>query len=208
MFNHDGGPTYRDLFPQPPPPEMAPNCAEAGVLGVLPGVIGTLQATEALKLLLGTGEVLSGRLLLYDALSMRFHELTLSRDPHRAPVTELVDIDVLCAAPVWHEIGPATLSRRMREGWSPFVLDARTALEASVSELPGTALRIPHGEVYGRAAEVPKDREIVVYCRAGGRSAAACSALVAAGFDPDRIFNIAGGLRGWARDVDPELPVG
>jgi len=207
VFNHQGGPTYRDLFPEPPPPELAPNCAEAGVLGVLPGVIGTLQATEALKLLLGRSDVCSGRLLLYDALAMRFDELMLARDPGRAPITDLTLVEAMCAAPTWHELDALTLRSRLAEGWAPYRIDVRTEAEHAVSHLPGVDRVHPHTQIRSVIPSLPDDGPILLYCRSGRRSNLACQALVDAGVDPDRLHDLTGGLQGWARDVDPSVVV-
>lgn len=200
VFNHRGGPTYRDLFPEPPPPEMAPNCAEAGVLGVLPGVIGTLQATEVIKLLLGREDVLSGRLILYDALAVRFEELRLKRDPHRPPVTDLSEVEVLCAAPQWRAISPEVARTRLAEGWRPFLLDVRSAEEAADDQIAGTNLRVAHIEVASAVDTLPDAGPVLLYCRAGGRSAAAATTLVNAGVDPARLFNLEGGMLAWRAD--------
>lgn len=209
VFNHQGGPTYRDLFPQPPPPELAPNCAEAGVLGVLPGVVGTLQATEAIKVLLGQGRVLSGRLLLYDALRMTFDELALVRDPAREPVLALTDVEAFCAGPPppWRAMEPAEVVRARLDGWTPFVFDVRTAAEASVSQLEPTDLRVTHTEVLDHLAALPASGDILVYCRAGGRSARVCNDLVSAGIAPERLVNLDGGLQAWSRQIDPSMRV-
>jgi sulfur-carrier protein adenylyltransferase/sulfurtransferase len=206
VFHLDGGPGYRDLFPDPPPPELAPSCAEAGVLGVLPGVIGTLQATEVLKVLLGVGTPLSGRLLVYDALSMRMDELRLQRDPARSPPASVEAVAAVCADTPWRRLPAREVARRLDAGWAPFVLDVRTAREARVSELPGTALRVPH-EAVG-VGDLPAGGEVLLYCRAGGRSARACRALLDAGVPASRLVELEDGLEGWARTVDPDLPVG
>jgi adenylyltransferase/sulfurtransferase len=206
VFHHEGGPGYRDLYPEPPPPGMVPSCAEAGVLGVLPGIIGTIQATEALKILLGKGTTLSGRLLLYDALAMRFSELQLSRDPGRAPVTELIDYEQFCAGPAAQPpqvptVAPSDVAERLQE---VFLLDVRAAHEADIVSLPSTALRVVHTEVETALDALPRDREVVVYCRSGVRSAKAVRALQQAGVE--RVSSLEGGLLAWAEQVDPALP--
>ena len=207
VFNHRGGPTYRDLFPEPPPPELAPNCAEAGVLGVLPGIIGTLQAVEVVKLLLGRDDVMSGRILLYDALAVRFDELGLARDPGRTPVTDLSLVEALCAAPTWQRLDARTLRTRLDEGWRPTILDVRTPAEQAAGALSETTHRVPHTKVRSVVADLPADGPIVVLCRSGGRSSSAARALADAGVDPGRLFDLEGGLLAYKRDVDPTLEV-
>ena len=212
VFNYRGGPTYRDLYPQPPPPGLVPSCAEGGVLGVLPGVIGCLQATEALKILLGAGETLSGRLLLYDALRMRFRELKLRRDPEAEPITELVDYRQLCGAPQppGTERGltassAAQVAARLREGWAPYVLDVREPHEAAIASLDFTDRLHPHRDIAAIAGELPRDRDILLVCRSGERSALAARTL--AGLGLSRLVNLEGGLLAWAAAVDPDLEI-
>ena len=214
VFNHEGGPNYRDLYPEPPPPGLVPSCAEGGVLGILPGVIGCIQATETLKLLLGQGTTLSGRLLLYDALHMRFRELKLRRDPHSLPITRLIDYHQFCGIPhpatsteppvSYARISVADAQARLQGGWKPFVLDTRRPHEATIASLAFTDALIPHDELPARAAELPRDRDILVYCRSGVRSAHAAQALLAVGFSS--VTNLEGGILAWAREIDPSLP--
>jgi sulfur-carrier protein adenylyltransferase/sulfurtransferase len=189
VFNHRGGPTLRDLFPEPPPPELAPSCADAGVLGVLPGILGTLQASEALKLLLGIGEPLSGRLLLVDALGPSFRTLRLARDPGREPVADLS----AHAAP-WTAFDPVEVRARLLAGWRAAWVDVRTAFEHAEDRIEGTALRREPSEI---APDDLPDGDVILYCGSGVRSAAAARALVAAGAVPTRIFELRGGLRAW-----------
>jgi len=211
VFNYQGGPNYRDLYPKPPAPGMVPSCAEGGVLGVLPGVIGVIQATETLKILLGQGTTLSGRLLLYDALRMRFRELRLKADPNRAPITELIDYDEFCGIPKtdlltqpFESLSPTQLRKRLDEGWAPYVLDVRRPAEADIVRLSFADRLHPHDDVLSIIDELPRDRDIVVHCKAGARSARACKALASAGFT--RLHNLDGGIVGWATQVDPSLP--
>ncbi|MEN9787712.1 MAG: hypothetical protein RLZZ299_2976 [Pseudomonadota bacterium] len=211
VFNLDGGPTYRDLYPQPPLPGAVPSCAEAGVFGVLPGIIGSIQAVETLKILLGIGETLSGRLLLFDALAMRFRELALRRDPAAPPVTHLVDYDAFCGAPAVAPVAdagldacPATeVAARMAAGWAPFVLDVRAPAEAAIVSLPGTDLLVPLADLPRRLAEVPRDRDVLVVCKIGGRSRTAARLLATEGY---RVVTLSDGILGWAEHVDPSLP--
>lgn len=217
VFNYQGGPTYRDLYPEPPPPGMVPNCAEGGVLGVLPGLIGLIQATETIKVLLGLGKTLSGRLLLYDAIDMRFRELRLPRRS-ATPVTELVDYEAFCGFPgengqaahqeVGEEYGRLTVQEakaRLDAGWQPYVLDVRKPYEAEIVQLDFTDRLHPHETIQNIIAELPTDRDILVYCRTGVRSATVCQTLTAVGLS--RTFNLEGGVVGWAHAIAPELPV-
>lgn len=219
VFNYRGGPNYRDLYPEPPPPGLVPSCAEGGVLGILPGVIGCIQATETIKILLRRGDTLSGRLLLYDALGMRFRELKLRRDPDAPKIETLIDYHQFCgvphpdAEPVQEEpvsegfarLGVREAKAKLDGGWSPFVLDVRKAHEAEISKLSFVDLLRPHEDVIGGNHEgIPKDRPVLVHCRSGGRSAKAAAALVAAGWTD--VTNLEGGINGWATEVDTSLP--
>ncbi len=218
VFNYQGGPNYRDLYAQPPPPGLVPSCAEGGVLGVLPGIIGTIQATETLKILLGMGTTLSGRLLLFDALAMSFRELKLRRDPNAPVIDKLIDYDQFCGVPKRsgsreEHPGASGPFRRMnvREvadkragGWRPFVLDVRGAAEAAIVKFDWAEMLIPHTEVAARLAEIPRNREILVHCKLGGRSAQAAQVLADAGFD---VVNLEGGIVGWAKEIDTGMPI-
>ena len=217
VFNYEGGPNYRDLYPEPPPPGLVPSCAEGGVLGVLPGIIGTIQATETIKILLGIGTTLSGRLLLFDALGMRFRELKLRRDPDAPAITTLIDYDQFCGVPKrdgpkeehpgmsgeFQRLTVKEVAARRAAGWAPYVLDVRGASEALIVKFPWADALIPHTEVAARLAEIPKDREILVHCKMGGRSAQAAAVLAERGY---RAFNMEGGITAWAREIDPSLP--
>jgi adenylyltransferase/sulfurtransferase len=210
VFNYQGGPDYRDLYPEPPPPGLVPNCAEAGVLGVLPGVIGAIQATETLKVLLDLGDTLSGRLLLYDALSMQFREVKLLKDSARPPITQLIDYQGFCGGPnteaqtLFHKITVEELQSRMNEGWKPYVLDVRATHEAEIARLDFADSLQPHTQVAAIAAQLPKDRDIVVHCKRGGRSAMACATLGELGFT--RLFNLEGGITAWSERIDSSIP--
>ncbi|HMV66585.1 MAG TPA: molybdopterin-synthase adenylyltransferase MoeB [Myxococcota bacterium] len=214
VFNYQGGPNYRDLYPEPPPPGLVPSCAEGGVLGILPGIIGTIQATETVKILLGLGTTLSGRLLLYDALNMRFRELRLRRDPEAKPITELIDYEWFCGlreaeeeekmADPFARLSVTEIKRRMDEGWRPYVLDVRKPHEAEIVRLAFADRLQPHEDVASIAAELPRDRDIVIHCKLGGRSAKAAETLAALGFT--RLFNMEGGITAWAQQVDASLP--
>ncbi|MEM0129690.1 MAG: molybdopterin-synthase adenylyltransferase MoeB [Thermoplasmata archaeon] len=219
VFGLGDGPCYRCLYPEPPPPELVPSCAEAGVLGVLPGVIGTLQATEAVKVLLNVGEPLAGRLLLYDALAMAFREVAIRRDPHCPRCTPEGRTGPLpapaalpCASggdPLPGSADPVPtitveeLAEALRGPDPPFLLDVREPDEWEICHLPGAHL-IPAAELPDRLAELAPARELVVYCRSGGRSAAATRLLKELGYV--RVRNLEGGILSWARAIDPAMP--
>ncbi len=220
VFDARRGPCYRCLFPEPPPPGMVPSCAEGGVLGVLPGTIGTLQATEALKLILGIGTSLIGRLLLYDALDMSFEFVQLRKNPHckvcgpNPEVTELIDYEAFCGMPAhdrdegtagegW-DIEPRELAERLRRGDRIRLIDVREPHALQIARLEGAEL-IPLGQLAARLSELDSAEEIVLFCRSGSRSARALELLVSAGFR--KVRNLKGGLNAWAREVDPNVPV-
>ena len=215
VFWADRGPCYRCLFPQPPPPGLVPSCAEGGVLGVLPGVIGGLQATEALKILLGIGEPLVGRLLLYDALALRFDEVQLPRDPgcplcsSRATIRELQDYPAFCGTgggermEAAEEIGVSELKRRLDAGESVEIIDVREPHEWAICRIEGARL-VPLGTLGARLHELDPARTYVLQCRSGVRSAKALGLLRQAGFQ--RLLNLRGGILAWAREVDPTMP--
>jgi sulfur-carrier protein adenylyltransferase/sulfurtransferase len=220
VFYAKEGPCYRCLFPEPPPPGMVPTCAEGGVLGILPGTIGSIQATEALKLILGIGDSLIGRLLLYNALDMSFDFVNLRKNPKcrvcgpDADIKELIDYEEFCGVPGHdHESGSAgaewdisapDLASRLSAVQPPLLLDVREPHELQISALSG-AVNIPLGVLAARLSELDSAREMVVLCKAGTRSARALELLVSAGFR--RVKNLQGGINAWAREVDPELPV-
>jgi adenylyltransferase/sulfurtransferase len=219
VFNYKGGPNYRDLYPEPPPPGLVPSCAEGGVLGILPGVIGCIQATETIKILLGKGDTLSGRLLLYDALGMNFRQLKLRRDPNLAEITELIDYQQFCGVPAndhgadeakenepFQRLDVVSAKSRLDAGWKPFVLDVRREAEAAIVKFDWADRLQPHADVGLIVNELPRDRDILIHCKMGGRSATAAKALADAGFNPQHLFNLDGGIVGWAKQVDPSLP--
>jgi adenylyltransferase/sulfurtransferase len=220
VFWADEGPCYRCLFPEPPPPGLVPSCAEGGVFGVLPGTIGTLQATEALKILLGIGEPLVGRLLLYDALAGTFDEVTLKKNPRckvcgeKPEVTDLIDYEAFCGVPghdreegrlagEW-EIGPRELAERLERGEHMRLIDVREPHELQISQLPGAVL-MPLGTLAARMHELDSAEEIVLFCKSGSRSARALELLAGAGFR--KMKNLRGGINAWAEEVDRSLPV-
>ncbi|HEV2117875.1 MAG TPA: molybdopterin-synthase adenylyltransferase MoeB [Terriglobales bacterium] len=216
VFATREGPCYRCLYPEPPPPGLVPSCAEGGVLGILPGLVGVMQATEAIKLILGKGEPLIGRLLLVDALGMRFRELKLRKNPDcpacgtHPTVTKLIDYNEFCGIrgeekPVASnvpEIQPEELKARLDAGEDIFILDVREPHEYQICNLNGYL--IPLGELPKRAHELDSSREIVAHCRSGVRSAKAVTFLQQAGFR--KVKNLAGGILAWSDKVDPTVP--
>ncbi len=219
VFYAKEGPCYRCLFPEPPPPGLVPSCAEGGVLGVLPGTIGTLQATEALKVLLGIGEPLIGKLLLYNALDMSFDFVKLKKNPNcrvcgpNADIKELIDYEEFCGVPSHdHEEGSAganwditapELAERVKTNHLKLV-DVREPHELEISKLPD-ATNIPLGQLAARLSELDSADEMVVFCKGGTRSARALELLVSAGFK--KVKNLKGGINAWAKEVDQNLPI-
>lgn len=217
VFDARRGPCYRCLYPEPPPPGSVPSCAEGGVLGVLPGLIALIQATETLKLLAGIGEPLIGRLLQYDALEMSFQEFRLRKDPQcpvcgeRPTITELIDYDHFCGlsrgsatAPL-RERSAAQVAAMRARGEAFLLLDVREPDEWKAAHIEGARL-VPLGALRSRLGELSdwKDRPVVVHCRSGARSAQACQLLLEHGFAD--VWNLAGGIQAWSLTVDPEVP--
>jgi molybdopterin/thiamine biosynthesis adenylyltransferase/rhodanese-related sulfurtransferase/molybdopterin converting factor small subunit len=219
VFAYPGGPCYRCLYPEPPPPGLVPSCAEGGVLGILPGLIGIVQATEAVKLILGTGEPLVGRLLLYDALAMRFRELKLRRNPEcpvcgdHPTITALIDYQQFCGVGVQDavpvpgskegEIEPQQVKHMLEHGDRFLLLDVREPHEYLICNIPGAKL-IPLGELPKRVNELDTAVDIVVHCKSGMRSAKACDFLRQSGFR--KVRNMTGGILAWSEKVDPSVP--
>ena len=220
VFWAERGPCYRCLFPEPPPPGLVPSCAEGGVFGVLPGTIGALQATEALKLLLGIGEPLIGKLLIFDALALSFEELRLKKNPNcrvcseNPEVTELIDYEAFCGVPGHDrehdllssefEIEPKELAARLAKGDRVRLIDVREPHELEISRIEGAEL-IPLGSLASRMHELDSSEDMVLFCKSGSRSARAVELLAGAGFRKQK--NLRGGINAWARQVDPSLPL-
>ncbi|MFM1799030.1 MAG: hypothetical protein RLZZ117_1308 [Cyanobacteriota bacterium] len=217
VFNHEGGPNYRDLFPEPPPPGLVPSCAEGGVVGVLPGIIGVIQATEAVKIITGIGTTLSGRLLLFDALKMSFRELRLRPDPKRPVIDRLIDYQEFCGvagtAPGQEEaaavdaITVQQLKTLLEEDADNLVLlDVRNPPEAEIATIPGAVLvplhRIESSEAIEEIRELAQGKTLYVHCKMGGRSAKALIALKRHGIEG---INVTGGIQAWSEEVDPEV---
>lgn len=221
VFDARQGPCYRCLFPEPPPPGLVPSCAEGGVLGVLPGIIGTLQANEALKLILGIGESLAGRLLLFNALDMSFDFVNLRKNPNcrvcgpNPEVTELIDYEEFCGVPGhdleeegsagkdW-DVEAGQLAEKLRRKEDIYLLDVREPHELEISKLEDAKL-IPLGQLAARLSELDSANEMVVFCKSGTRSTRALELLTSAGFR--KVKNLKGGINAWAREVDPSLPI-
>ncbi len=218
VFATKDGPCYRCLYPEPPPPGLVPSCAEGGVLGILPGVVGTIQATEAVKLIIGVGEPLVNRFMIYDALRMRFRELKLRKDPEcpvcgdHPTVTELIDYEQFCG--ITPDLIPSEstdaaeatvgdLKARLDQGDDVFILDVREPQEAQICRIPGSTL-IPLGDLPQRLVELEGRDDMVVHCKSGVRSAKAVKLLHEAGFSKAK--NLRGGILAWIDRVDPSLP--
>jgi molybdopterin/thiamine biosynthesis adenylyltransferase/rhodanese-related sulfurtransferase len=218
VFATETGPCYRCLYPEPPPPGLVPSCAEGGVLGILPGLVGVIQATEVIKLILGKGETLAGRLLLVDALNMRFRELKLRKNPDcpvcgtNPTVTRLIDYEQFCGIMPEStqeknmkngipQISVKELKARRDAGEDIFLLDVREPYEYQIAQIGGTL--IPQNDVPNRLAEIPRDREIVVQCRSGARSQRIAELLKQSGYT--QVVNLAGGILAWADEIDPKV---
>ncbi|AUT03573.1 molybdenum cofactor biosynthesis protein MoeB [Nostoc sp. CENA543] len=219
VFNYEGGPNYRDLYPEPPPPGMVPSCAEGGVLGILPGIIGVIQATETVKIILGNGNTLSGRLLLYNALDMKFRELKLRPNPVRPVIEKLIDYEQFCGIPQAkaaeaqqqqdiQEMTVTQLKELLDSGAKDFVLlDVRNPNEYDIAKIPGSVLvplpEIENGNGVAKVKEILNGHRLIAHCKMGGRSAKALAILKDAGIVGT---NVKGGITAWSREVDPSVP--
>ena len=218
VFNYEGGPNYRDLYPEPPPPGMVPSCAEGGVLGVLCGVIGSIQATEAIKIILGQGTTLSGRLLLYNALDMTFRQLKLRPNPVRPVIEKLIDYEQFCGIPQAKaeeaeqqkipEMTVTELKKLIDSGAKDFVLlDVRNPNEYQIAQIPGSVLvplpDIEHGAGVAKVKELLNGHRLIAHCKMGGRSAKALAILKEAGIEG---INVKGGITAWSQEVDSSVP--
>ncbi|HEY3052822.1 MAG TPA: molybdopterin-synthase adenylyltransferase MoeB [Thermoanaerobaculia bacterium] len=210
VFDATRGPCYRCLYPDPPPPHLVPSCAEGGVLGVLPGVVGSIQATEAIKLITGAGDPLIGRMLLFDALTMTFRSLRLPKNANckvcgaDPEIRQLIDYEEYCGPVNSMEITARELADRLQRGEESLLLDVREENEWSLGHLEN-ARHIPMRQIPAQIDSLPRDAEIVVYCRSGGRSANVQRYMLEQGFK--KVKNLAGGLKAWAREVDPSVQV-
>ncbi len=219
VFNYEGGPNYRDLYPEPPPPGLVPSCAEGGVLGILPGIIGVIQATETIKIILGKGTTLSGRLLLFNALDMKFRELKLRPNPQRPVIEKLIDYEEFCGirqaqaqeAAQMAEIPEMTvqeLKQLIDSGAKDYVLvDVRNPSEYEIARIPGSVLvplpEIENGSGVEKVRQLVNGHRLLVHCKMGGRSAKALGILKQAGIEG---INIKGGINAWSQEVDPSVP--
>ncbi|MBM0741321.1 molybdopterin-synthase adenylyltransferase MoeB [Phormidium sp. CLA17] len=219
VFNYEGGPNYRDLYPEPPPPGLVPSCAEGGVLGILPGIIGVIQATETVKIILGKGTTLNGRLLLYNALDMTFRELKLRPNPVRPVIDKLIDYEVFCGIPQakaaeaqqqleLKEMTVTELKKLLDSGADDFVLiDVRNPNEYEIARIPGAVLiplpDIENGTGVQQVKEALNGHKLIAHCKLGGRSAKALGILKQAGIDG---INVKGGITAWSQEVDPSVP--
>ena len=227
VFNYRDGPCYRDLFSEAPPPQTIPSCAEGGVLGVLPGVIGSFQANEVIKLILDIGEVLSGRLLLYDAQAMTFDTLRFSKNTQRKPVInlsmsqsmfedeawcmrkephgEVDEGDTVTLGTMFHSISMTKMLERREQGWTPFLLDVRSDGEFNQARVESTDFQIDHQSITTVLDSIPKDREVVLFCRSGMRSQTAAMYLIQSGYDASLLYNLEGGIMAWQASAPSEI---
>ncbi|MDB9535635.1 molybdopterin-synthase adenylyltransferase MoeB [Dolichospermum planctonicum CS-1226] len=219
VFNYEGGPNYRDLYPEPPPPGMVPSCAEGGVLGILPGMIGIIQATETVKIILGNGTTLSGRLVLYNALDMKFRELKLRPNPIRPVINKLIDYEQFCGIPQAkaeeakqqmeiQEMTVKELKALLDSGAKDFVLlDVRNPNEYEIAKIPGSVLvplpEIENGDGVAKVRELLNGHRLIAHCKMGGRSAKALAILKEAGMTGT---NVKGGINAWSQEVDTSVP--
>jgi len=213
VFNYQEGPNYRDLYPEPPPPGMVPSCAEGGVLGILPGIIGVIQATETVKIILGQGTTLSGRLLLFNALEMKFRELKLRPNPERPVIEKLIDYEQFCGIPQAKaqeskqtmdlpEMTVTELKQLIDSG-----ADVRNPHEYEIGKIPGSVLvplpEIENGDGVAKVKELLNGHRLIAHCKMGGRSAKALGILKQAGVDG---INVKGGINAWSQEIDPSVP--
>jgi len=225
VFNYRGGPCYRDLFPEPPPSNVIPSCAEGGVFGVLPGVIGSIQATEAIKIILDKGQTLSGKLLIYDAESMDFKSLTYSQSEDSNPDLEQVrkmfedngwcektpnsdgEIEEPASAGnnMFHHLSVAQYQEKKANGWQPFLIDVRSDAEYQQQRVSFTDLQVPHEEILTKISDIPKNADIILLCRSGMRSQMAAMYLSQNGYDGQRLYNFDGGIMAWSKHIPSDV---
>lgn len=221
VFNYPPGvgPTYRDFLPEAPDPDSIPSCVEGGVLGVLPGVLGTLQATEAIKIILQKGDVCAGRVMIYDAMKMTFDQARLQRLDKRPIIKHLIDYKGFCRSSNNNDnnkdnkstqstahniISPSECFERLLSGWTPYVLDVRLSTEHDIVALPFTDKVIPHRNI--EKHHIPIEGDVLIYCKAGARSLKALNKLILLGVDPTRLWDLDGGIMNWRKQVDHQMP--
>ena len=227
VFNFNGGPCYRDLFSNPPPPDAVPSCADGGVLGVLPGVIGSIQANEVIKLILGLGQPLNGRLLVYDAEAMEFNQLRFERNPKRTPSSNLDQVEAMFESPEWclhadprrliqeggasdgttmfESISMTNFIARRAEGWAPYILDVRSLTEYHQAHVVSCDHQVSHESVLSSLDVLPKDNDIVIHCKSGMRSQVAAMILIQAGMNGSKLYNLEGGIIAWQAALPEEI---
>lgn len=199
VFNLNGGPRYRDLFPDAPPAELIPSCSEAGVLGVLTGMIGCIQVSEAIKVILGIGKPLSGKLLIYDSLESSQRLLSFEGSSGK----QIEESDADSGEIMFHSIDASAAIAKMKSGWMPLFVDVRSQNEWDQARISNAEYLCPHDEVLSSVDRIPKDKDVLVHCRSGMRSQLAIVQLIQAGYDANRMYNLAGGILQWA-ESDPE----
>ena len=225
VFNFEGGPCYRDLFPEPPPSNAIPSCAEGGVFGVLPGVIGSIQATEAIKIIINKGQSLSGKLLIYDAESMTFKSLKYSKNDESKPNLEEVrkmfedngwcekipnsdgEIDEPASTGnnMFNHLSVTEYQEKKANGWQPFLIDVRSDAEYQQKRVSFTDLQVPHEEILTRVNDIPKGRDIILLCRSGMRSQMAAMFLAQEGYDSQKLYNLDGGIIAWSNLLPSDI---
>ena len=224
VFNYQDGPCYRDLFPEPPPANLIPSCADGGVFGVLPGIIGSLQATEAIKIILNRGQILTGKLLVYDAEAMSFRTLKYGKDestkPNLPEVRKMFEDSGWCqTTPLDGDIEePGTLGGSMfnhlsvseyqskkTNGWKPFLIDVRSSGEYAQMRVSFTDLQVPHDEILTKLDEIPQERDIILLCRSGMRSQMAAMFLSKAGYNGENLYNLDGGIMAWSKQIPADI---
>jgi len=225
VFNFEGGPCYRDLFPEPPPSNSIPSCEEGGVFGVLPGVIGSIQATEAIKIIINKGQSLSGKLLIYDAESMTFKSLTYSKNGNSKPNLDEVrkmfedngwcekipnsdgEIDEPASTGnnMFNHLSVTEYQEKKANGWQPFLIDVRSDAEYQQKRVSFTDLQVPHEEILTRVNEIPKGRDIILLCRSGMRSQMAAMFLLQDGYDSQKLYNLDGGIIAWSNLLPADI---
>ena len=224
VFNYQDGPSYRDLFPEPPPANLIPSCADGGVFGVLPGIIGSLQATEAIKIILNRGQILTGKLLVYDAEAMSFRTLKYGKDestkPNLPEVRKMFEDSGWCqTTPLDGDIEePGTLGGSMfnhlsvseyqskkTNGWKPFLIDVRSSSEYAQMRVSFTDLQVPHDEILTKVDEIPQERDIILLCRSGMRSQMAAMFLSKAGYNGENLYNLDGGIMAWSKQIPADI---